>query len=113
LSCAQRGERDIRSVRQGRLRDGRSFWDRAGDRHCLGWRGQPLTSREVVVNLIGATTTRTGLSVHAELDERSYPAGIKVTDAEMAVIRPRLEPHDFHGDWNYTLRPPRRKMTPV
>jgi hypothetical protein len=77
------------------------------------WRGQPLTSREVVVNLIGATTTRTGLSVHAELDERSYPAGIKVTDAEMAVIRPRLEPHDFHGDWNYTLRPPRRKMTPV
>jgi hypothetical protein len=71
------------------------------------WRGQPLTSREVIVNLIGATTTRTGLSVHAELDEGSYPSGIKVPDEELAAIRPRLEPHDFHGDWNYTLRPPR------
>lgn len=71
------------------------------------WRGQPLTSREVVVNLIGATTTRTGLSVHAELDDASYPSGIKVTDAEMTAILPRLEAHDFHGDWNYTLRPPR------
>ncbi len=71
------------------------------------WRSQPLTSREVVVNLIGATTTRTGLSVHAELDEGNYPKGVKVTDSEMAAIRPQLEPHDFHGDWNYTLRPPR------
>jgi len=75
------------------------------------WRGQPLTSREVVVNLIGATTTRTGLRVHAELDEGSYPSGIKVTDEEMAALRPRLEPHDFHGDWNYTLRAPRRTRT--
>ena len=71
------------------------------------WRGQPLISREVVVNLIGATTTRTGLSVHAELDDRSYPKGIKVTDSEMAAIAPRLERHEFHGEWNYTLRPPR------
>jgi hypothetical protein len=69
------------------------------------WRSQPLTSREVMVNLIGATTTRTGLSVHAELDEGTYPRGIKVTDSEMAAIRPRFEPHDFHGDWNYSLRP--------
>ena len=75
------------------------------------WRGQPLTSREVVVNLIGATTTRTGLSVHAELDDRSYPPGIKVSNEEMAAIHPRLEPHDFHGDWNYTLRAPRRRTT--
>ena len=71
------------------------------------WRGQPLTSREVIVNLIGATTTRTGLSVHAELDEGTYPRGVKITDSEMAAIGPRLEPHEFHGDWNYTLRPPR------
>ncbi|CAN5521857.1 hypothetical protein BH24ACT5_BH24ACT5_00320 [soil metagenome] len=72
------------------------------------WRGQPLTSREVVVNLIGSTTTRTGLSVHAELDDRTYPSGIKVSNEEMAAIRPRHEPHAFHGDWNYTLRPPPR-----
>ena len=71
------------------------------------WRGQPLTSREVVVNLIGATTTRTGLSVHAELDDRVYPAGIKVPPQDMAAIRPRLQTHAFHGDWNYTLRPPK------
>ena len=73
------------------------------------WRGQPLTSREVVVNLIGATTTRTGLSVHAELDEGTYPKGIKVTDSEMAAIGPHLERHEFHGEWNYTLRPPRSR----
>lgn len=76
------------------------------------WRGQPLTSREIIVSLIGATTTRTGLSVHAELDETSYPNGIKVSDTEMATVRQRLQPHDFHGDWNYTLRPPRRTTPP-
>lgn len=75
------------------------------------WRGQPLTSREVIVNLIGATTTRTGLSVHAELDEGNYPRGIKVSDDEMTAIGPRLDPHEFHGDWNYTVRPSRRSRT--
>ena len=73
------------------------------------WRGQPLTSREVIVSLIGATTTRTGLGVHAELDEASYPSGIKVSDDQMADVRKLLEPHDFHGDWNYTMRPPRQR----
>ena len=63
----------------------------------------------MVVNLIGATTTRTGLSVHAELDEGTYPKGIKVTDSEMAAIGSHLERHKFHGEWNYTLRPPRSK----
>jgi hypothetical protein len=66
-----------------------------------------------VVNLIGATTTRTGLSVHAELDAGSYPSGIKISGEEMAAIRPRLEAHDFHGDWNYTLRPPPRPKITV
>jgi hypothetical protein len=69
------------------------------------WRGRPLTSHEVVVELIGATTTRTGLTVHAEVDTNAYPRGLKVTDAEMAAIRPQIEPDQFHGDWNYTLRP--------
>ena len=73
------------------------------------WRGQPLTSREVVVSLIGATTTRTGLSVHAELDQGTYPSGVKISDEQMAALRPQLEPHDFHGDWNYTVRPPRKR----
>jgi Rhodopirellula transposase DDE domain len=78
------------------------------------WRGQPLTSREVIVSLIGATTTRTGLSVHAELDEGTYPSGIKISDDEIAAVRPQLEPHDFHGDWNYTVRPARsRRATAV
>lgn len=77
------------------------------------WRGQPLTSREVIVSLIGATRTRTGLRVHAELDNASYPNGIKVSDTEMAAVRKQLEPHDFHGDWNYTLRPPRPRTTPL
>ena len=73
------------------------------------WRGHPLTSREVVVSLIGATTTRTGLTVHAELDQGTYPSGVKISDEQMEALRPQLEPHDFHGDWNYTVRPPRKR----
>jgi hypothetical protein len=69
------------------------------------WRGRPLTSHEVVVELIGATTTRTGLTVHAEVDTNVYPRGLKVSDAEMDAIRPQIEPDQFHGEWNYTLRP--------
>lgn len=69
------------------------------------WRGRPLTSHEVVVELIGATTTRTGLTVHAEVDTNTYPRGLRVSDAEMAAIRPQIEPDQFHGEWNYTLRP--------
>jgi Rhodopirellula transposase DDE domain len=69
------------------------------------WRGRPLTSHEVVVELIGATTTRTGLTVHAEVDTNVYPRGLKVSDAEMDAIRTQIEPDQFHGEWNYTLRP--------
>jgi transposase len=67
------------------------------------WRGQPLTSHEVAVNLIGATTTREGLAVHAELDPGSYPKGIEVTNQELAALR--IQHHKFHGDWNYTVQP--------
>jgi hypothetical protein len=69
----------------------------------LNWRGRPLTSHEVIVNTIAATTTRTGLRVHAGLDPGSYPGGIKVSDEQMAALP--LDRHDWHGDWNYTLRP--------
>lgn len=67
------------------------------------WRGQPLVSREVVVNLIAATTTRAGLWVEAELDTATYDTGIKVSDEEMARLR--IERHNFHAEWNYTIKP--------
>jgi hypothetical protein len=72
----------------------------------MNWRGQPLTSHEVVVNLIKGTTTRTGLSVHAELDTHNYPKGIKITDREMRQLeRTHLTRDPFHGEWNYTVHP--------
>ena len=67
------------------------------------WRGQPLESYEVVVNLIGSTTTETGLTVHAKLDATSYEKGRKVDDEEMAAVN--LKPSRFHGEWNYVIRP--------
>ncbi len=73
------------------------------------WRGRPLTSYQVVVDLIGATTTRTGLTVHAEADPNSYPKGIKITDTQMAAIAPQLKPDTLHGEWNYTVQPATRR----
>ena len=67
------------------------------------WRGKPLVSHEVIVQLIAATTTRAGLRVQANLDPGSYPAGQKVSDEQMAAIRLRRD--TFHGDWNYTILP--------
>jgi transposase len=65
------------------------------------WRGKPLISHEVIINLIAATTSKTGLAVKSGLDPNSYPSGIKVTDKQMAELRLRRDA--FHGDWNYTL----------
>ena len=67
------------------------------------WRGKPLVSHEVIVNLIAATTTKTGLRVQSQLDTAKYPKGIKVTKEEFATIQLRTDP--FHGDWNYTILP--------
>jgi transposase len=67
------------------------------------WRGKPLQSLEVVINLIAATTTRTGLTVYAQLDQRSYPDKIKITDAELATVQ--LHGDAFHPEWNYTIKP--------
>jgi len=69
------------------------------------WRGQPLVSLAVIVNLIGATRTTAGLRVRCELDRRAYPKGQAVSAAQMATLN--LVPHRFHGDWNYTLHPTR------
>jgi hypothetical protein len=67
------------------------------------WRGQPLISHEVIIQLIGSTTTKTGLRIRAGLDKRGYPAGIKISKAELRSIG--VEPAAFHGEWNYTIAP--------
>ncbi len=89
------------------LPPGTSKWNKIEHRlfaHIsMNWRGRPLVSYEVVLHLIGATTTRSGLRVQAELDSARYPTKVKVPDAEMARLQ--ITPHPFHGDWNYTLAP--------
>ena len=68
------------------------------------WRGRPLINHEVIVNLIGHTTTKTGLTIQAELDQNTYPTGITVSDQDLRSIN--LIPAKFHGkDWNYTIKP--------
>jgi hypothetical protein len=67
------------------------------------WRGRPLTDRLAVVELIGATTTKTGLNVACALDTRTYQKGVKVSDAEMASLN--IKGDDFHPEWNYTINP--------
>ena len=69
----------------------------------MNWRGKPLVSLETVVNLIAATTTRTGLEVYAQLDEGTYPDKIRVTDAEIKAVN--LHGHEFHPEWNYCIKP--------
>ena len=71
------------------------------------WRGRPLVSHEVIINLIANTKTRTGLRIRAELDSGQYPIGIKVTDAQLNALN--LKHAEFHGDWNYAILPRRRK----
>jgi Rhodopirellula transposase DDE domain len=89
------------------LPPGTSKWNKIEHRlfsHIsMNWRGRPLTSHEVIVDLIGATTTRTGLKVHAELDNGTYATGIKISDSQIEALP--ITRHDFHSDWNYTLAP--------
>lgn len=68
----------------------------------MNWRGQPLISHEVIVELIGATTTQSGLHVEAQLDTNVYPTQIKISAEEMATLH--ITPHNFHGEWNYTVK---------
>jgi Rhodopirellula transposase DDE domain len=89
------------------LPPGTSKWNRIEHRLfsaiSMNWRGRPLTSHEVIVELIGATTTHTGLRVRAELDCGRYPLGVKVRNEELAAVP--LARHEFHGEWNYTIQP--------
>jgi hypothetical protein len=86
---------------------GTSKWNKIEHRlfcHITGnWRGRPLVSVEAVVRLIASTTTEAGLVVEAEADTNSYPVGIKVSDEELHMVR--LSRDQFHGEWNYTIRP--------
>jgi transposase len=85
---------------------GTSTWNKVEHRLfsyiSLNWQGKPLIRHEVVVSLIGATKTRTGLRVQARLDRNGYPREVKVTDAELARVK--VAPHEFHGEWNYTIK---------
>ena len=89
------------------LPPGTSKWNKIEHRLfsqiTMNWRGRPLTSHETILELIGATTTDTGLRVSATLDTGSYPTGIKISDVAMRALP--ITRDDFHGDWNYTLHP--------
>ena len=77
----------------------------------MNWRGRPPTGHEVLVELIGATTTQTGLRVRAELDRGRDPLGVRVGDEELAAVP--LARHAVHGEWNYTLQPAADKPPPT
>ena len=77
---------------------------KSGDRNSfitINWRGRALTTYRTIIELIAATTTQTGLRIRAERDTEWYATGLKIPDAEMDALP--LTPHDWHGDWNYTL----------
>jgi transposase len=86
---------------------GTSKWNKIEHRMfsfvSLNWRGKPLESLEVIINLIAGTTTTTGLKIYAQLDERRYEKAIEVTDQQLAAVN--IIRHTFHGDWNYTITP--------
>ena len=86
---------------------GTSKWNKVEHRlfsHIsMNWRGRPLVSHEVIVELIAATQTHAGLKVRAELDRRSYPLGVKISDRDLAAVP--LHRHGWHGEWNYTVLP--------
>ncbi len=89
------------------LPPGTSKWNRIEHRLfsyiTMNWRGKPLVSLQTMINLIGATTTSSGLEVYARLDDAEYPTKIRVTDAELRAVN--LHRDDFHPEWNYRIKP--------
>ena len=98
------------SVQVTHLPPGTSKWNRIEHRLFAyisqNWRGKPLVSHQVIIQLISATKTETGLTVTCDLDRNLYPKGLAVSDAEMAALK--IERHSFHGEWNYTIVPRRQ-----
>jgi Rhodopirellula transposase DDE domain len=90
------------------LPPGTSKWNKIEHRLfsqiTMNWRGRPLRTHQIIVDLIGATTTTTGLTVRCVLDTADYPTGVKYTKKDIDVLP--ITRHDFHGEWNYTVRPP-------
>ena len=84
---------------------GTSKWNRIEHRMfsfiTMNWRGRPLTNLRTIIELISTTSTTTGLTIQAAHDPQWYPTGVKITDTELAAVP--LNPHDFHGEWNYTI----------
>jgi len=95
------------SVNVCHLPPGTSKWNKIEHRMfsfiTQNWRGQPLVSHETIINLIGNTTTTTGLRIKAKLNRKKYPTGVKVSNADLSKVN--LKPAKFHGDWNYTVHP--------
>jgi hypothetical protein len=95
------------TVTVAHLPPGASKWNQIEHRLfsfiTMNWRGTPLTSYRVILDLISSTTTKTGLTVKAVLDTRPYPTGAKITDEQLAAVPMTKDP--FHGDWNYTIHP--------
>jgi hypothetical protein len=95
------------SIRVSHFPPGTSKWNKVEHRLfsfiSINWRGRPLRTYETIVNLIGNTTNRTGLVVRARLDRRRYPTGKKISTKELRALK--IERNDFHGDWNYVVRP--------
>jgi hypothetical protein len=99
------------SIRVCHFPPGTSKWNKIEHRLfsfvSLNWRGKPLESLEIVINLINQTTTTTGLKVYARLDERTYERGIEITNEQLAAVN--ITRDTFHGEWNYTITPPTKK----
>jgi transposase len=95
------------SIRVCHFPPGTSKWNKIEHRMfsfvSLNWRGKPLDSLEMIINLIANTSTSTGLKLYAQLDDRTYQRGIEITDAQLAAVH--ITRHTFHGDWNYTITP--------
>ena len=89
------------------LPPGTSKWNKIEHRLfsfiTMNWRGKPLVTHQAIVQLIAGTSTKTGLEVRCELDRNTYPAGVKISDAALTALN--LDRHEFHGEWNYTIRP--------
>ena len=106
--CLQEwADQEALSIRVCHFPPGTSKWNKIEHRmfcHITrNWRGNPLISHELIIQLIGATTTEKGLRIRAQLDTGSYPKGIKVSDEE--IYASALERSDFHGEWNYLFKP--------
>ena len=108
LQCLA-NELDI-DIRVHHLPPGTSKWNKIEHRLfsfiTMNWRAKPLVSYRVIVDLISATTTEAGLKVHCELDTNTYPKGVTVTDEDMEALN--IVRADFHGEWNYTIKPTNR-----